>query len=108
MGGGFEIDPIGGVAKTGTSLQGEITKKFGPIYGTLGFELDLDCFNTKGSAKLGSAIGTSVGIDTDGQLSTSWGGSGEEDFNGQGPRKRDGSWGTKLEGKLTVRGCAQF
>ena len=49
-------------------------------------ELDLDCFNVKGSLKAGTAVGVGVGIDTDGNVSGTYGGSGKEDFNGRGVR----------------------
>jgi len=60
--------------------------KWRPVNGTLGFGLDLDCMDVKGSAKLGTAIGTAVSIDTN----------------------ENGSWGAKTEGRLAVRGCTRF
>jgi hypothetical protein len=47
-------------------------------------------------------------LDTSGDLSSSFGGSGPDDFNGQGERNGDGSWGTKAEGKVAARGCVKF
>ena len=64
--------------------------------------------DVKGSAKLGTAIGTAVSIDTNGEMASTWGGSDEGDFNGRGVRRENGSWGVKTEGKVAVRGCAQF
>ncbi len=70
--------------------------------------MDLDCFNMKGSAKVGSAVGVSVGIDTNGEVSGTYGGSGAEDFNGRGERHDDGSWGAKTEGKIAMKKCWAF
>jgi hypothetical protein len=114
-GGGVEVDVMGGTAKTGTSLVGEVTKKWGPVSGTVGFETDLDCFNTKFSAKVGSAFGgLSAGVDSeDGFSSFGSGGSGADDFNGVGERigdnpTRSSKWGAKTEGKLVIKGCGAF
>jgi hypothetical protein len=108
VGGGVEIDPFGDVAETGTTMQAELTGKWGPVSGTVGGELDLDCFNVKGSLKAGTALGVGVGIDTDGNVSGTYGGSDREDFNGRGVRKSNGSFGFKTEGKIALRGCGQF
>ena len=89
-------------------LQAELTGKWGPVSGTVGGELDLDCFNVKGSLKAGSAIGVGVGVDTNGDWSGTYGGSGKEDFNGRGVRNENGSFGFKTEGKLVLKGCGQF
>jgi RHS repeat-associated protein len=102
-GGGVEYDPFGGVAEDGATLVGEVTGKWGPASGTLGFETDLDCFNTKGSAKVGLApLGISAGVDTDGQFSSSFGPSDD------GEQTPDGKWGAKTEGKVAVKACGQF
>jgi RHS repeat-associated protein len=105
-GGGVEIDPFGGAAESSAlTFQAELTKKVGPVSATLGFEMDLDCFNTKTSAKLGTALGVGIGIDSEGQISSTFGGSGPEDFNGRGERHDDGSWGVKTEGKIAMKKC---
>jgi RHS repeat-associated protein len=108
VGGGVELDAFGDVAETGTTMQAEITQKYGVVSGTVGVELDLDCFNAKGSFKLGTATGHGVGVDTSGGFSHSFGGSGLEDFNGDGVRTKAGKFGLKTEGKLVLKGCGRF
>lgn len=107
VGGGVEVDFAGEAAQTGTSMVGEFTKKFGPVSATVGAELDLDCLNAKGSAKVG-ALGLGAGVDTNGDFSSSFGGSGKDDFNGRGERTPEGKWGVKAEGKLVLKGCGQW
>ena len=107
-GGGVELDPFGDVASDGATLVAEVTGKWGPASGTLGFETDLDCFNTKGSAKVGLAVGISAGVDTEGGFSSSLGGAGKNDFNYTGERTPDGKWGAGTEGKVAVKACGQF
>jgi hypothetical protein len=55
-----------------------------------------------------AAFGVGAGVDTDGEFSSSFGGSSADDFNGRGERETDGKWGAKTEGKLSLRGCGQF
>jgi hypothetical protein len=85
-----------------------VAGQFGPVSGTVGFELDLGCFNLKGSAKVGTAVGVGVGIDSEGQVSGTFGGSGKGDFNGEGVRNANRSWGVKTEGKLAGKHCGTF
>jgi RHS repeat-associated protein len=109
MGGGLDIDPFGGIADEGTTMVAEITGKFGPFNGTLGIQTDLDCGTTVGSAKAGVAvIGLNGGIDTNGGSAVGFSGSGWDDVNGSGEITKSGGWGTKLEGKIAFKKCAQF
>ncbi len=118
VGGGVEVDPFGDVAKDGGTITGEVTGKWGPLSGTVGFETDLDCFNSKGYAKAGAGPFTLIGIDTNGTVITptgSFGGPHAKDFSKQslkdsfkGERTESGSWGTKAEGKLSWKQCGSW
>lgn len=112
-GGGVDFDPQGDVAETSATVVAEITGKWGPVNGTLGLSVDIDCGDVVGSAKVGVAyLGANAGIDTTGAKSAQLSGSGWEDVNSQGvranPKVKDGAWGTKIEGKIAVKACAQF
>ncbi len=117
-GGGLTVDPFGDAASTSTTLHSEISESFGPLGATVGGDLDLDCFNTKGSASVGTAYGgLNVGIDTDGTVSGFGSGLHSGDINGVGSRNvgknetgtRDSKWGVGTpSGKVALVGCGQF
>jgi RHS repeat-associated protein len=100
LGGGPEVDVLGGAADTGHSIVAEVTGKIGWAGGTLGGELDLNCFNGKLGAKV-FAGPVQVGVDTGGGVG---GGYGQND-GAFGP---NGKIGAKLEGKLVWKGCKKF
>jgi hypothetical protein len=100
VGGGPEVDVLGGAADTGHAIVAEATGKLGWIGGTVGGELDLNCFNGKLGAKA-FAGPVAIGVDTGGGVS---GGYGQND-GAFGP---NGKVGGKLEGKLVWKGCKKF
>lgn len=110
VGGGVEVDPFGDTAKDGTWAQAELTGKYGPANATIGGELDLDCFNSRGYLKGGIALtGISAGVDTNGDISLpTFGGSEAGDFNGQGVRGKGGGLGAKAEGKIGIKKCWEY
>ena len=69
VGGGVAVDPFGDAQKDSLTMQAEIVAKWGPLQAGVGGELDLDCFNTKGYVKGGTATGHGVGVDTNGSWS---------------------------------------
>jgi RHS repeat-associated protein len=95
VGGGWEVDVTGGAADTGGSIVAELTGKAGWAGGTLGGEMDLDCFNVKGSAKV-SLGPVSAGVDTTGSPSFGFGAAEKVDVGG------------KIEGKVAWKQCAKF
>jgi RHS repeat-associated protein len=116
-GGGLSVDPLGDAQATATTLHGEISETWGPLGATLGGDLDLDCFNVKGSFSAGTAYGgLNAGIDTD---SRTWSYTGQglqkTDINGVGSRakgeaaSRSSKWGVGTpSGKIALVGCGQF
>lgn len=109
VGGGIEVDPWGDAASSGpTSVIGEVTGKWGPVGASLGFETDLDCFNTKGGLKVSTAVGVSAGIDTTGSTSWTYGGDDANSVNGKGIRNDKGGYGGKVEGKLVLKRCIGY
>ena len=57
LGGGADVDFMGGAASTGGTAFAELTGKAGWVGGTIGAELDLGCMNAKAGAKV--MVGTS-------------------------------------------------
>ena len=95
LGGGADLDFMGGAADTGGTAFAELTGKAGWVGGTIGAELDLGCMNAKAGAKV--MVGNvTVGADTGGGFA---GGIGQNDL----PMP-----GAKLEGKIGIKGCKKF
>lgn len=96
VGGGVEIDAMAGAADTGGAIVAELTGKAGIFGGTIGGEMDLDCFNLKGSSKV-QAGPVKASIDT----------SGTPDF-GYTQWENVTDVGGKIEGKLAWKQCAKW
>ncbi|MBE2320610.1 hypothetical protein DVA67_031915 [Solirubrobacter sp. CPCC 204708] len=95
LGGGADLDFAGGAADTGGTAFAELTGKAGWVGGTIGAELDLNCLNAKGSAKV--MVGSvTVGADTGGGFAA---GVGQNDLPMPGAR---------LEGKVGVKVCKKW
>jgi RHS repeat-associated protein len=109
VGGGVAVEPFGDAKKDSLVLQAELTGKWGPLQAGVGAELDMDCFHAKGYVKGGLAVGgLQAKIDTDGKASWQSSGKSKSSYDGSGTRNSDGSWGTKLEGKIAMRKCWAF
>jgi hypothetical protein len=109
-GAGVSVDFNGDVADSGTTVVAEITEKYGPLYGTIGGELTLDCFNAKGYANVSTAfLGLGAGVDTTGTFSIGPSGSSKSDLNGMGERvEKTNALAFKTEGKIALKHCWQY
>jgi RHS repeat-associated protein len=109
-GAGVSVDFNGDVADSGTTVVAEITEKYGPVYGTVGGELTLDCFNAKGYANVSTAVlGLGAGVDTTGAFSVGPSGSSKSDLNGTGERVEEtNALAFKTEGKIALKHCWQY
>ncbi len=96
VGGGVEIDAMAGAAETGGAITAELTGKAGIFGGTIGGEMDLDCFNVKGGAKV-QAGPVKASVDT----------SGTPDF-GYTQWENVTKVGGKIEGKIAWKQCAKW
>lgn len=96
-GSGFEFDAASGAQSTGGRIVAELTGKVGWAGGTLGGEMDLDCFNTTGYAKAQFGF-TRASIDTN----------GSPDFGYVQNSYEAPKLGGKVEGKLAWKQCAKF
>ena len=84
LGGGADLDFMGGAADTGGTAFAELTGKAGWVGGTIGAELDLGCMNAKAGAKV--MVGNvTVGADTGGGFA---GGIGQNDLPMPGASSR--------------------
>jgi RHS repeat-associated protein len=95
LGGGVDIDLVGGAQDEGAAAFAEATGKAGLVGGTIGGELDLNCMNAKAGAKVMVGF-TTIGADTSGGISV---GGGQNDLPMPGAR---------LEGKIGLKGCKKF
>ncbi len=103
-GGGLELDPFAGAQSDSFKAFVQLTGKLG--VGQVGgsVELDLNCFNVTAGVSAGAGPFV-AGIDSTGSVSTTFGGSSREDFDGRGVRNTEGGIGTKLEGKVGIKRC---
>ena len=91
------FDAASGAQSTGGRIVAELTGKLGWAGGTLGGEMDLDCFNTTGYAKAQFGF-TRAAIDTN----------GSPDFGYVQNSYEAPKLGGKVEGKLALKQCAKF
>jgi RHS repeat-associated protein len=95
LGGGVDIDLVGGAQDSGGAAFAELTGKAGWVGGTIGAELGLDCLNAKAGAKV-MAGPITIGADTGGGISV---GGGQNDLPMPGAR---------LEGKIGIKACKKW
>jgi hypothetical protein len=100
-------------------MKAEVTGKYGPLSATLGAEMDLDCFNTKGYFKGGAFGQNIISADTNGKVKwpgVKYGGKEFKDYNPgkflqkswKGERTDSGSWGVKAQGKVSWKQCGSW